>query len=100
VSGSTSRFFAVRKGQRRVAQDALLLDEEAAEALERRGRPRLARHRRPPLLLLGEEGAQVRHLDLRQRNPMTLQVIQARRNVTLVSRTRHRCQTPLRPAKA
>jgi hypothetical protein len=43
--------------QRWIADDSLLLDEEAEEALERRGRPRLARDRGPSLLLLGQEGA-------------------------------------------
>jgi hypothetical protein len=87
--------------QRRVAHQPLLLDEEAEERLERRRRPRLARHRRPPLLFLGEEGAQVRHLHLCEvLDPFTLQVIQARRNVTLVRRARHRGKPPLRPAKA
>jgi hypothetical protein len=79
----------------------LLLDEEAEERLQRRCRPGLARDGRPPLLLIGEEGPKVRHLHLREvRDPLTLQVIQARRNVTLVSRARHRRQPPLRPAKA
>jgi hypothetical protein len=88
------------KWERRVASDSLLLDQEAEEALERRSRPRLARHGRPALLLLGEEGAQVRDSNLRDVNPLTLQVIQARRNVTLVSGARHRGKPPLRPAKA
>jgi hypothetical protein len=56
------------------------LDEEAKEALERCGRPRLTRDRRPALLLLGEEGAQVRHLHGAEvADPLTLQVIQGRR---------------------
>ena len=50
--------------QRRIADQSLLLDEEAEEELERRGRPRLARDGRPPLLLLRQEGPQVRHLHL------------------------------------
>jgi hypothetical protein len=87
--------------QRRVAHDPLLLDEEAEEALERRRRPRLARDRRPSLLLLREERAQVGHPNLGEiPNALTLQVIQARRNVTLVRRARHRGKPSLRRAKA
>jgi hypothetical protein len=87
--------------QRRVAQDALLLDEEAEEALERRRRPRLARDSRAALLLLGEEGAQVHNPNLGEvLEPLTMQVSQTRRNVTLVSRARHRGKAPFRAAKA
>jgi hypothetical protein len=101
VSGSASRFLGRPQRQRRVADDSLLLDEEAEEAFERRRRPRLARERWATLLLLSEEGAQMRHLHLAQvLDPPTLQVIQTRRNVTLVRRARHRCQAPLRSAKA
>src|SRR6266545_4835797 len=48
----------LRRSQRqgRIADESLLLDEETEEALERRRAPRLARDRRSPLLLLGEEG--------------------------------------------
>ena len=101
VSGNVSRFFGVRNGRRRVADDSLLLDEDEEEALERRRRSSLARDGRSARLLFGEEGAQVRHLHLAQfAYPLTLQVIQARRNVTLVSRARHRGKAPLRCAKA
>ena len=82
--------------QRRVAQQPLLLDEEAEEALQRRRRPRLARGRRPACSCsLGEEGAQVRHLHLGELDPLTLQVTQTRRNVTLVRRASHRGKPPL-----
>jgi hypothetical protein len=40
------------------------LDEEAKEALERRGRSRLTRDSRSSLLLLGEERTQVRDPNL------------------------------------
>jgi hypothetical protein len=84
-----------------VAHEPLLLDEEAEERLEPRGRPGLARNGRPPLLLGGEKGAQVGQLHLGHAlDPLTLQVIQARRNVTLVRRTSHRGKPALRPAKA
>jgi hypothetical protein len=63
VSGSVSRFFGVRNGSAG-SLDPLLLQEEAEETLERGGRPRLARDRGAALLLLGEEGAQVRHPNL------------------------------------
>jgi hypothetical protein len=87
--------------QRRVAHDPLLLDEKAEEALERRGRSRLARHRRPRPLLVGEEGAQVRHLHLGEvADALSLQVRQARRNVALVRRAGHRGEPPLRLAEA
>ena len=86
--------------QRRVAQQPLLLDQEAKEALERRRRPRLARDRRAAFLLLGEERPQVRHLHVGELDPLSLQVRQARRNVPLVRRASHRGKAPLRLAKA
>jgi hypothetical protein len=98
MSGSISRFFGVRNG--RVPQQPLLLDQKAEEALQRRRRPRLARYRRTSFLLLGEEGAQVRHLHVGQLDSLTLEVIQTRRNVPLVRRTSHRGKPPLRPSKA
>jgi hypothetical protein len=96
------RFALLRRPQRqrRIADQPLLLREEPEEALERGGCPSLARDGRPALLLLREEGAQVGDLHLRERDPLTLQVIQARRNVTLVSRAGHRGKPPFRPAKA
>lgn len=45
--------------QGRIAHKPLFLDEEAKEALERRGRARLARDGRSARLLLGEERPQV-----------------------------------------
>jgi hypothetical protein len=87
--------------QRRIAQQPLLLDEEAEETLQRRRRARLARDRRAPLLFAREEGAQVRHLHLPElHDPITLQVHQTRQNVTLVGRASHRGKPPLRAAKA
>src|SRR5215217_7885272 len=86
--------------QRRIAQQALLLDQEAKEALQRRGRPRLTRDGRPALVFAREEGAQVRHLHLGELDPLTLQVSQTRRNVPLVCRASHRRKPPLEPAKA
>jgi hypothetical protein len=67
------RFLLLRRPQRqrRIADDSLLLDEEAEEALERRGGPRLARDGRTALLLLREEGAQVGDLPLRELDPPT-----------------------------
>jgi hypothetical protein len=93
----------LRRSQRqcRVAEDSLLLDEEAEEALQGRGCSSLARHGRPALLLLGEEGAQVRDANFREVvDPPTLQVRQTRRNVTFVRRAGHRGKAPLRRAKA
>src|SRR5581483_6519090 len=56
---------------------------------------------RSSLLLLGEERAQVRHLHLGEvLDPLTLQVIQARQDITLVSGARRRGKPPLRLAKA
>ena len=53
------------------------------------------------VLLLGQERAQVRHLHFRESlDPLTLQVTQTSRNVTLVRRASHRGKPPLRPAKA
>src|SRR5215208_5424001 len=86
--------------QRRIAQQALFLDQEAKEALQRRGRPRLTRDGRPALVFAREEGAQVRHLHLGEVDPLGVQVSQTRRNVTLVCRASHRRKPPLEPAKA
>jgi hypothetical protein len=87
--------------QRRIAHDSLLLDEEAKEQLQRRRRPRLARDGRPALLLFGKESAQVGDPNLRQiPDPLTLQVSQTRRNVTLVCRAGRRGKPALGRAKA
>src|SRR5215210_7267947 len=85
--------------QRRIAQQTLFLDQEAKEALQRRGRPRLTRDGRPTLVFAREEGAQVRHVHLGELDPLTLQVTQTRQNVTLVRRASHRRKPPLEPAK-
>ena len=77
----------LRRPQRKrgIAEKPLLLDEEAEEEFQRRRRARLARGGRARVLLTREEGAQVSHLHLRQLlDPLTLQVTQTRRNVTLV----------------
>lgn len=87
--------------QRRVALEPLLLHEEAEEALERRRRPRLARHRRPGALLVGEEGAQMRYPHLAQlADPLPRQMFQACGDVALIRRTGQRRQPPLQRAEA
>jgi hypothetical protein len=85
VSGSLSRFFGVRSGSagsRTIRFSSTRKRKKHLSAVVRAWLDTAG----PPLLFLGEKRAQVRDADLREFvDPLTLQVIQTRRNVTLVS---------------
>ena len=101
TSGSASRFFGVRSGSagsRRSRSSSTRKRKKHFSAavvrawLETAGRRVAARSARNARRCVTFTSASV--------DPLTLQVIQTRRNVTLVRRASHRGKPPLRPAKA
>jgi hypothetical protein len=96
------RLRLLRRAQHRgrVALDRLVLDQEAEEPLQRRDRARLARRRRPPLRLCGQEAAQLRRADLAPAiDPLALEEGATGAHVALIRLTRERRQPPLHRQK-